>query len=270
MTRLAKTLGLTEFQTEIIATVREFVDKEITAHAPELERTDTYPQEIVDQMRDMGLFGLMIPQEYGGLGESLLTYALCVEELARCCPRLESLILGVGDLSASQGMKLGQIGHTDERYPGDIWHFARARMVVAARAAGIDAIDGPYASFRQPEGYVREAARAAALGFVGKWCIHPSQIELANQVFSPTEEEIANARKVIAESRHELEAITQALMEYETISGDEVQALMRGDKITRKPDDEVPRDQSGSAVPSAGGRFRPSGGTGPMEPQPQS
>jgi citrate lyase subunit beta/citryl-CoA lyase len=125
----------------------------------------------------------------------------CVEELARCCPRLESLILGVGDLSASQGMKLGQIGHTDERYPGDIWHFARARMVVAARAAGIDAIDGPYASFRNPEGFVREAARAAALGFVGKWAIHPSQIELANQVFSPTDEEIANARKVIAEVR---------------------------------------------------------------------
>lgn len=83
MTRLAQTLGLTEFQTEIIATVRQFVDKEVIPHAAELERADTYPQDIVDQMRDMGLFGLMIPQEYGGLGESLLTYALCVEELAR-------------------------------------------------------------------------------------------------------------------------------------------------------------------------------------------
>src|ERR671938_26986 len=83
MTRLAQTLGLTEFQTEIIATVREFVDKEVIPNAPNLERTDTYPQDIVDQMREMGLFGLMIPEEYGGLGESLLTYALCVEELAR-------------------------------------------------------------------------------------------------------------------------------------------------------------------------------------------
>ena len=83
MTKLAQTLGLTEFQTEIIATVRQFVDKEVIPNAPELERSDTYPQEIVDQMREMGLFGLMIPQEYGGLGESLLTYALCVEELAR-------------------------------------------------------------------------------------------------------------------------------------------------------------------------------------------
>jgi alkylation response protein AidB-like acyl-CoA dehydrogenase len=83
MTRLAQTLGLTEFQTEIISTVRQFVDKEIIPNAHDLEHADTYPQAIVDQMREMGLFGLMIPAEYGGLGESLLTYALCVEELAR-------------------------------------------------------------------------------------------------------------------------------------------------------------------------------------------
>ena len=83
MTSLARTLGLTEVQTEIIATVKQFVDKVIIPNASELERADIYPQEIVDQMRDMGLFGLMIPAEYGGLGESLLTYALCVEELAR-------------------------------------------------------------------------------------------------------------------------------------------------------------------------------------------
>ena len=83
MTRLAQTLGLTDFQNEILATVRRFVDKEIIPHAMELERTDAYPSAIVGKMREMGLFGLMIPTEYGGLGESLLTYALCVEELAR-------------------------------------------------------------------------------------------------------------------------------------------------------------------------------------------
>ena len=83
MTRIAQTLGLTEFQTEIVSTVRQFVDKEVIPNAQELEHADTYPQGIVDQMREMGLFGLMIPEEYGGLGESLLTYALCVEELAR-------------------------------------------------------------------------------------------------------------------------------------------------------------------------------------------
>jgi alkylation response protein AidB-like acyl-CoA dehydrogenase len=83
MAKLAQTLGLTDVQDEIISTVRQFVEKEVIPSATELERTDTYPQAIVDQMREMGLFGLMIPEEYGGLGESLLTYALCVEELAR-------------------------------------------------------------------------------------------------------------------------------------------------------------------------------------------
>ena len=83
MTRLAHTLGLTEIQTEILANVRTFVDKQIIPVAQELEHTDSYPAEIVEGMKEMGLFGLMIPEEYGGLGESLLTYALCVEELAR-------------------------------------------------------------------------------------------------------------------------------------------------------------------------------------------
>ena len=83
MTRLAQTPGLTDVQQEIVANVRSFVDKQIIPNAQELEHADEYPQEIVDDMREMGLFGLMIPEEYGGLGESLLTYALCVEELAR-------------------------------------------------------------------------------------------------------------------------------------------------------------------------------------------
>lgn len=83
MTKLCQTLGLTESQTEIIAAVRAFVDKEVIPHAAEYERADAYPQQIVDGMRQLGLFGLMIPEAYGGLGESLLTYALCVEELAR-------------------------------------------------------------------------------------------------------------------------------------------------------------------------------------------
>ncbi|GAA3393232.1 acyl-CoA dehydrogenase family protein [Cryptosporangium minutisporangium] len=83
MARLAQTHGLTEIQTDILATVRTFVDKEIIPHAQELEHADEYPTEIVDGMKEMGLFGLMIPEEYGGLGESLLTYALVVEEIAR-------------------------------------------------------------------------------------------------------------------------------------------------------------------------------------------
>jgi alkylation response protein AidB-like acyl-CoA dehydrogenase len=83
MARLAQTAGLTDVQQEIIATVKSFVDKEIIPHAQELEHSDTYPQDIVDGMKEMGLFGLTIAEEYGGLGESLLTYALVVEQIAR-------------------------------------------------------------------------------------------------------------------------------------------------------------------------------------------
>ncbi|TQS46652.1 acyl-CoA dehydrogenase family protein [Cryptosporangium phraense] len=83
MARLAQTHGLTEIQSDILATVRTFVDKEIIPHAQALEHADEYPTDIVDGMKEMGLFGLMIPEEYGGLGESLLTYALVVEEIAR-------------------------------------------------------------------------------------------------------------------------------------------------------------------------------------------
>jgi citrate lyase subunit beta/citryl-CoA lyase len=120
-----------------------------------------------------------------------------VEEIAGCSDRLEALILGVGDLSASQGIRTGHIGDSAARYPGDMWHYARNRMIVAARANGLDAVDGPYANFRNPDGYRREAGWAATLGCVGKWAIHPSQIELANEVFAPTTEEVTRARRAI-------------------------------------------------------------------------
>ena len=83
MGRLAQTEGLTDVQEEILKAVRDFVDGEINPNAQELEHSDTYPGHIVEGMKEMGIFGLMIPEEYGGLGESLLTYALCVEEIAR-------------------------------------------------------------------------------------------------------------------------------------------------------------------------------------------
>jgi citrate lyase subunit beta / citryl-CoA lyase len=126
----------------------------------------------------------------------------CVEDICRSSDRLEAVILGVGDLSASQGMRLRHLGVTDDGsalpYPGDVWHFARNRMIVAARAAGIDAIDGPYANFANPKGYERSAAWFSTLGGVGKWCIHPSQVEIANRIFAPTPDEIAEAQSVVA------------------------------------------------------------------------
>jgi citrate lyase subunit beta/citryl-CoA lyase len=119
-----------------------------------------------------------------------------VEEIAACCPRLEALILGVGDLSASLGIRMGHVSDPVHEYPGDMWHYARNRMIAAARANGLDAIDGPFPNFRDPETYRRDATWASTLGAVGKWCIHPNQIEIANEVFAPTEKEIALAKRM--------------------------------------------------------------------------
>jgi citrate lyase subunit beta/citryl-CoA lyase len=119
-----------------------------------------------------------------------------VEQIAACCPRIEALILGVGDLSASQGMRLGQIGATGS-YPGDVWHYARNRVFSAARANGLVPIDGPFADYRDDDAYRREAGYGAVLGAVGKGAIHPAQVPIAHEVFSPTAAEIAEARATV-------------------------------------------------------------------------
>ncbi len=124
-----------------------------------------------------------------------------VEEIAGCCERLEALTLGFGDLSASLGIRTGHVGETTAHYPGDMWHYARNRFIVAARANGLDAIDGPNANYRDLDGYRTDATWASTLGAVGKWAIHPSQIAIANEVFSPTLDEITRARLVVAAVR---------------------------------------------------------------------
>lgn len=120
-----------------------------------------------------------------------------VEDIARSSPRLEAIIFGPGDYSASQGVKSEAAMGDSAVYPGDIWHYVRNKVVIAARTAGIDAIDGPYIAFKNPEGFRRECLRASTLGAVGKWAIHPDQIDIANEVFSPTQEEVTEARKLI-------------------------------------------------------------------------
>ena len=117
-----------------------------------------------------------------------------VEEIAACSDRLECLIFGMGDYSASQQMQLGHVGETGG-YPPDVWHYPRYKMTIACRANGIDPVDGPYANFRNPDGYTKEAERSYILGMVGKWAIHPSQVEIAQKVFSPDADAIASARK---------------------------------------------------------------------------
>jgi len=120
-----------------------------------------------------------------------------VEDIARCTPRLEAITFGSGDFSASQGMRIGVIGDADENpYHGDVWSYAQNKIVVAARAAGIDAIDGPYAAFNDLDGYRQASVRSSTLGFVGKWAIHPNQLEIANDVYSPAQDEVDQARRL--------------------------------------------------------------------------
>jgi citrate lyase subunit beta/citryl-CoA lyase len=118
-----------------------------------------------------------------------------VEEIASSCPRLEAVIFGMGDYSASHGIDMRSIGGKSD-YPGDIWHYARFRMVMAARAAGIDPVDGPFGDFSDDDGFRVECKRAMILGCVGKWAIHPAQIDPAIEIFSPTERQVERARKM--------------------------------------------------------------------------
>jgi citrate lyase subunit beta / citryl-CoA lyase len=122
-------------------------------------------------------------------------------DIARSSERLQAIIFGAGDLSASQGARVDGNFDPVGKYPGDFWHFARFQIVTAARTAGIDAIDAPYPAYQDPEGYRRSAVQASLLGFDGKWVIHPSQIPIANEVFSPTPEEVAAAAAAIEDYR---------------------------------------------------------------------
>jgi citrate lyase beta subunit len=124
-----------------------------------------------------------------------------VEAIAARGGRLEALHFGVADYAASNRARTVSIGGLNPDYPGDQWHFALSRMIVAARAYGLRAIDGPFGDYSDPDGYRAGARRAAALGAEGKWAIHPSQIELANEEFSPLADEVDRARRIIAALR---------------------------------------------------------------------
>lgn len=124
-----------------------------------------------------------------------------VEAIAASGGRLEALHFGVADYAASTRSRTVSIGGLNPDYPGDQWHFALSRMIVAARAFGLRAVDGPYGDFADADGYLASARRAAALGAEGKWAIHPSQVALANRVFSPPEAEVSRAYRIVEELR---------------------------------------------------------------------
>ncbi len=130
-----------------------------------------------------------------------------VAAIAASSPRLQAMSLGAADFAASMGMQTTGIGGTQENYYmlrdgeqhwSDPWHWAQAAIVAACRTHGILPVDGPFGDFSDDEGYIAQAKRSATLGMVGKWAIHPKQIALANQVFTPSEQAVTEAREILA------------------------------------------------------------------------
>jgi malyl-CoA/(S)-citramalyl-CoA lyase len=148
-------------------------------------------------------FGLIIEATLGMMN---------VNEIAGASKRLESLHFGVADYAASTKSRTTNIGGPNKLYGvlsdkdgdkprdyfwADPWHYAMARIVVAARANGLRPIDGPFGDIADPDGYRAQCARGAALGMDGKWAIHPSQVKIANEIYSPNEAEVTQARRVL-------------------------------------------------------------------------
>ncbi len=134
-----------------------------------------------------------------------------VEDIAASSPRLEAMSLGAADFAASMGMQTTGIGGTQENYYmlregvqhwSDPWHWAQAAIVAACRTHGILPVDGPFGDFSDDDGYIAQAKRSATLGMVGKWAIHPKQIALANDVFTPSDDAVSEAREILAAMEH--------------------------------------------------------------------
>ncbi len=185
---------------DVVDVMEQAGDRVHTLLVPKVGVTaDLYMVEaMVNQIEQAGSMSTRVGIE--ALIETALGMAN-VEEIAQFGGRLEALHFGVADYAASMRARTVNIGGLNPDYPGDQWHASISRMVIACRAYGLRAIDGPFGDFRDPEGYMDGARRAAALGCEGKWAIHPNQISMANEVFSPPESEVSNAERIIQELR---------------------------------------------------------------------
>ena len=122
-----------------------------------------------------------------------------IKSIATSSSRLEALHFGVADYAASMRARTVVIGGLNPDYPGDQWHHGLSTLVMTCRSYGLRAIDGPFGDFNDKKGYLDAAKRAAAIGFEGKWAIHPSQIDLANEVFTPPQDEVNKAKRILQE-----------------------------------------------------------------------
>lgn len=121
-----------------------------------------------------------------------------VDIIAASSPRIETLVFGPGDFMASMGMRGLSVGSQVPGYDADIFHYAMSRMLVAARANGLQALDGPYVSIRNLDGFRYSAGKACAMGYDGKWVLHPDQVAAGNEIFTPDQAQIERARRIVA------------------------------------------------------------------------
>lgn len=182
---------------EVVEKAGEFIDSIVIPkvnHPCEVRAVDYFLSQIEQAMGfPVGRIGLEASIE---TAEGLLR----VEEIAFSSQRLESLVFGIADYAASVGaMVKGISGHGDAEdfYPGHRWHFPLSRMIMAAKAAGLVAIDAPYGNYKDEAGLRSSCLLSAALGCDGKWAIHPDQIAIIQEVFSPSEEDIERSRKIV-------------------------------------------------------------------------
>jgi citrate lyase subunit beta/citryl-CoA lyase len=125
-----------------------------------------------------------------------------IDAIAAASDRTETLIFGPADMSASLGLPALTAGLAQPNYPGDHWHYVLSRILIAARTAGLQAIDGPYLVIKDLDGFREMALRARALGYDGKWALHPGQIDVLNEVFAPTQDEFDKAEAILEAYAH--------------------------------------------------------------------
>ena len=129
-----------------------------------------------------------------------------VNEIIQASDRIEAVIFGPGDYAAAAGVPQLAVGAIEPAYPGDHWHYVLSRILTAARAFGVQAIDGPYAMIHDHEGFAEVARRSRMIGFDGKWALHPGQIEICNEIYSPSQAEFDRAEEILEAYAHATES----------------------------------------------------------------